>query len=155
MDLRADASLDVPMASVFAALADLGTYPSWLTIVGAAVPAEALTGDPGPAWAVDLVGRIGFVVRRKRVRMVRADCDDGAGTVRFERVEHDGRTHNDWILRAAASPDGRLPDRTAVALHLHYGGSARVPGSDLLLGQEVRRAGARLEAYLRSRRSCG
>lgn len=148
MDLDATATLSVARDRVLEALADLGTYPAWLTIVGAAVPAPARQGDTGPAWAVDLVARVGPLSRRKRVRMVRTHLDGPGGVVRFERSEQDGRAHNDWVLTAraaTASADGAATD---VALRLHYGGGARIPGADHLLGQEVRRAGARLEAFL-------
>lgn len=148
MDLRAIASLDVPRAPTVAALGDLATYPSWLTIVGSAARVAADAADAGPAWAVDLVGRVGPLVRRKRVRMVRTGFDPAAGRVRFERVEHDGREHNAWVLTAEVTSRGESPP-TEVALHLHYGGGGRIPGADLLLAQEVRRAGGRLERYLR------
>lgn len=132
-------------------LEDLSTYPSWLTIVGSATPAPAHPDDVGPAWAVEIVGRIGPLVRRKRVRMVRVDHDRVAGLVRFERQEHDGRSHNEWVLTGAAVRDPADEGNTDVTVGLHYGGSARIPGADLLLGQEVRRAGGRLASYLASR----
>lgn len=132
-------------------LEDLATYPSWLTIVGSATPASSHPDDGGPAWAVEIVGRIGPLVRRKRVRMVRVGHDPAAGVVRFERHEHDGRSHNEWVLTGAAVQDPAGGGNTEVTVGLHYGGSARIPGADLLLGQEVRRAGGRLAAYLAAR----
>jgi len=148
VDLDATADLDLDRDRVFAALEDLATYPHWLTIVGAARPAPAHADDVGPAWSVELVGRIGPFTRTKRVRMVRTACDTTAGTVRFERVEHDGRTHNRWILTAEATPrDGR----TRVHVHLHYGGGRTLPGADLLLRQEANRAGERLQRHLTRR----
>lgn len=153
MDLDATALLQVPVAPVFAALSDLATYPAWLSIVDRAVPAPAHEADAGdPAWVVDLVGRVGPLSRRKRVRMVRTghDPDDrGGGAVRFERREHDGRDHNTWILTGRAEPGAADPATTEVALHIHYGGGARLFGADRLLRQEVQRAGARLQAHLR------
>lgn len=148
MDLEAAATVTAPLSTVVDVLADLATYPRWLTIVGQATPAPPDDADGGPAWAVDLVGRVGPLVKRKRVRMVRVALDDQRGTVRFERRELDGRSHNAWILTGSASASDR---GTAVHVGIHYGGSRGLPGADLLLRQEVRRAGDRLEAYLRTR----
>lgn len=147
VDLDAAAHLDASPARVFAALEDLGTYPHWLTIVGRAEPAPAHPGDGGgPAWMVELVGRVGPFSKTKRVRMVCTGRDADAGTVRFERVEHDGRSHNVWVLTGATSAVG--VGRASVHVHLHYGGGRSLPGADLLLRQEANKAGARLAAYL-------
>lgn len=146
MELDARAEIAAAHDRVVAALEDLATYPHWLAIVGAAAPASAHLDDDGPAWWVDLVGRVGPFRRTKRVRMVRMALDRREGTVRFERVELDGRTHNAWVLTGEAAASG---DRTTVHVHLHYGGGRTLPGADLLLRQEAHRAGARLEGYLR------
>ena len=151
MDLDASADLAATRDAAFRALEDLGTYPRWLTIVGAATPAPAHPDDePGgqPAWLVDLRGKVGPFTRTKRVRMLRTGHDPAAGTVRFERREHDGRTHNPWVLTGAATE--RTGNRSHVRVTLHYGGGRTLPGADLLLRQETRRAGERLDAYLRN-----
>lgn len=152
VDFAAAASVTATPSEVMDVLEDLATYPSWLTIVGSASPAPAHPDDPGPAWAVEIVGRIGPLVRRKRVRMVRVDHDRAAGVVSFERHEHDGRSHNRWILTGGATSTTPTADgasvTTDVTVDLHYSGTAWIPGADLLLGQEVRRAGRRLEEYL-------
>ncbi|MDQ3106441.1 MAG: SRPBCC family protein [Actinomycetota bacterium] len=145
MDLVAVAELEAEPPAVFAALADLITYPHWLSIVGAAVP--VLGTDA--AWLVDLVARVGPIRRGKRVRMVRTGNDPVAGTVRFERAELDGRSHNTWILTGSAIAGAT--GGTSVKVRLHYGGGRTLPGADRLLGQEMGRAGARLEAYLDAR----
>src|SRR5688500_11916467 len=99
--------LDAAPARVFAEVADLGTYPRWLGIVHAAVPASA--GDAGdevgPAWSVEIGARLGPLRRTKRVRMVRVVCDEPTA-VRFERVEDDGREHSAWVLQADLRPAG-------------------------------------------------
>jgi hypothetical protein len=147
VDLDARTTVRAQHHEVVAVLADLGTYPSWLGIVASATPeadddADAATASDAPrAWSVELAGRIGPFTRTKRVRMVRTTLDPDDGRVRFERRELDGRTHNDWVLTGEAAEDGR------VHVHLHYGGRS-LPGADLLLRQEVSRAGARLQAYL-------
>lgn len=138
MDLDARATLDADPDTVFHALADLATYPHWLTVVASATP------EPGAddTWSIELVGRIGPFTRKKRVRMVRTDADARRRTVRFERQEQDGREHNEWILTGRATPE------SAVHVHLRYGGARSLPGADLLLRQEVRTAGEKLQRYL-------
>lgn len=142
MDLTASTTLDATPHRVFAEVADLATYPHWLGIVHAAVPDPA--GDDGPAWSVEIGARVGPFKRTKRVRMVRVVCDEPTA-VRFERAENDNRDHSAWVLRADLRP---LDAGVEVTMHLHYGGSAWLPGLDLVLGQEVRRAGARLQSRL-------
>ena len=143
-----------PPRKVFAAVADLDTYPGWFAIV------DRVVGVPAdePTWDVDLVARIGPLKRTKRVRMVRVHADDGdgdaddgdgdgAGRVRYERQEADGRDHSEWVLEAGVAP--AAGGATELRIHLHYGGRGWVPGLDLFLGQEARRAGSRLDALLR------
>lgn len=121
---------------VFAEVADLSTYPGWLGIVHAAEP----VGEG--AWAVELGARLGPWRRTKRVRMARTVCDAISGAVRFERAELDGREHSAWVLEARVAATER---GSALTMHVHYGGAAWVPGLDLVLRQEVRRAAARLQ----------
>ncbi len=148
MDLDATALLAQPPDRVIAAVTDLGTYPEWSGIVGSARPAHADAGDPGPAWTVDLVARLGPLARRKRVRMVREATGD-EHRARFVRRELDGRSHSSWVLEATV--EAEVGDRTRLRMHLHYGGARWLPGLDLLLREETRRAGGRLERYLRTR----
>ncbi len=96
------ATLDAPCTPevLFADVDDLGAYPScWLSIVPRAERAEADPGDVGPAWAVELRGRIGPLARSKRLRMVRTALYV-PHHVRFERRELDGRQHSPWVLDA-------------------------------------------------------
>jgi hypothetical protein len=154
-DLDATAELAVTVDVALGALADLGTYPHWLGIVGRAEPVSAHPDDPegAAAWSVDLIGKVGPFTRTKTVRMVRTALDPDGGTVRFERQEHDGRHHNPWILTGEATTAGDATrTRTRIHVHLHYGGGRSLPGADLLLRNEVRNAGARLDAHLASRR---
>lgn len=145
MDVDAAAELPVPVTLAYAALADLSTYPRWLGIVQGAVPAEPIEGDAGPAWWVDLGARLGPLRRTKRVRMARTDAAEPL-RVRFERVEHDGRTHADWILTGALTPRGEAACH--LAMQLHYSGTRALPVADLVLAAEIRRAGGRLAAVL-------
>ena len=113
-----------PPGRLFAALENLDDYPGWLTIVDRAVPAEAIEGDEGPVWQVDLRGRIGPLSRSKRLRMVRT-VHEAPHRLRFERREVDGRRHSAWTLLAeiAAGPDGPADLGSQVRISLHYGGS--------------------------------
>ena len=138
MDFDASARLAVAPDRVFAEVADLTTYPHWLGIVHRVEP-----DDDG--WLVDLGARVGPFTRTKRVRMTTAERRPHE-LVRFERAELDGRAHSPWMLEARLDPDGT--DATLLTMHLYYGGSLWVPGLDLVLRQEVRRAGGRLAARL-------
>ena len=138
------ASLQAPVApSVLSPwIEDLGRYPDWLDIVPRAVPVDAHADDVGPAWSVDLRGKVGPFARAKRLRMVRTECVPG-DHVRFERVEHDGRQHSRWVLDAELLPEG---DGTLLTMRLHYGGRLWMPVLDRLLADEVERSRPRLLA---------
>ena len=123
-----------PAAAVFPVVSDLATYPSWLGIV------QRVEGD-GDGWVVDIGARIGFLSRSKRVRMVRTVCDP-PNHVRWERSETDGRGHPAWVL------EGTLDDGV-LTMHLAYDGGMPLPGIELLLREEVRRAGPRLHELVR------
>lgn len=137
MDLHASARLAASPERAFAEVADLATYPEWLSIVQSAT----LDGD---AWLVDLGARVGPFRRTKRVRMVRVEHRP-PHAVRFERQETDGQEHSPWVLASEVAPDG---DGAVLTVHLHYGGAAWLPGVDLVLRREVSRAGGRLAARL-------
>lgn len=146
MDVTAD--LEAPCApdELFHWVEDLGRYPRWLDIVPRAVAAEPHPDDPGPAWSVDLRGRLGPLARSKRLRMVRTTCD-APRQVRFERREHDGREHSAWTLTATVVPDA---GGSTLTMHLHYGGSLVGPVVERLLADEIRRSKPRLLTLLAS-----
>lgn len=144
MDLEGTAPVDASPSRVFAEVADLGTYPGWLGIVHGADPSPPHADDAGPAWMVDLGAKVGPIPLTKRVRMVRTE-HLAPKLVRFERREHDGTTHSDWILTAeveVADPGSVLTVR------LHYGGAGRLPGIDAILREEIRKGGPRLQRRL-------
>jgi hypothetical protein len=122
---------------------DLARYPQWLTIVPRAVTAEPAPGDLGPAWSINLRGKVGPLSRSKRLRMVRTTT--GPHEVVFERHELDGQEHAAWILRALLTPVGR---GTNLAMHLHYSGGLWEPLVERLLRDEIDRSKARLLALL-------
>lgn len=138
------AHLEAPCGpdTLYAWVSDLGRYPEWLDIVPRAEPAPALDGDPGPAWQVDLRGRLGPFARSKRLRMVRT-VDDGPTAATFERMEHDGRSHSPWILRAEVEATA---DGSRLTMRLHYGGGLFGPVLERLLGDEIERSRPRLLA---------
>ena len=110
----------------------------------AARPAvEGHPDDPGPAWSVDLRGRLGPFARSKRLRMARTVHEPGR--VRFERVEHDGRQHSPWVLSADISP---IDGGSRLRMHMHYGGSLVGPLIERLLADEITRSRPRLLALL-------
>jgi hypothetical protein len=152
------ASLDAPCppAVLFAWVDDLRLYPEWLDIVPRADPVDAADGDPGPAWRVDLRGRLGPLARSKRLRMVRTERDE-PHRVTFERREHDGRSHSPWVLRATVDgvgaaatggvgTSGTQADESRLTMELHYGGALWGPVLERLLGDAIERSRARLLA---------
>lgn len=140
MDVTADLVAPCTPETLFDWVDDLGRYPGWLDIVPRATPTEAHEGDPGPAWSVDLRGRLGPFARSKRLRMVRT-VHDRPSEVRFERLEHDGRQHAAWTMRASVAP---AEGGSVLTMHLHYGGSLVGPVIERLLADEIRRSKPRL-----------
>ncbi len=138
------ATLDAPCSpeELFAWVVDLGRYPEWLDIVPRAAPVEPHDDDVGPAWSVDLRGRLGPFARAKRLRMVRTGAEP-ARHARFERVEHDGRDHSLWVLDLTV--DTR-PDGSRLTMRLHYGGRLWMPVLDRVLADEIERSRPRLLA---------
>jgi hypothetical protein len=108
-----------------------------------AAPVEPLPGDPGPAWSVDLRGRLGPFARSKRLRMARSLHEPGR--VRFERVERDGRDHAAWTLTAEVTGAGA---GSRLRMDLHYGGSLVGPIIERLLVDEIARSKPRLLALV-------
>ncbi|GAC1587495.1 MAG: hypothetical protein NVS3B21_02460 [Acidimicrobiales bacterium] len=142
LELRAGADLPCSLVVAQAELEVLDHYPAWLGIVFGVDAADGDPDDPGPAWWVELGGRVGVVHKTKRVRMVRATCE--VGSIRFERCELDLRRHNEWVLGIALASTG--PTGTRLEMAVRYGGDRRVPVLDAVLRAEVRRAGRRLAA---------
>jgi len=140
VDVVASLEAPHPAARLFSWVEDLGRYPAWLDIVPRAVAIAAHADDVGPAWSVDLRGRLGPFARAKRLRMVRT-VHDAPRHARFERVEHDGRQHSAWVLDAAIDEDG---DHSLLTMRLHYSGRLWVPALDRLLADEIERSRPRL-----------
>ena len=140
------ASLEAPClpAALLPWIEDLGRYPDWLTIVPRAVAVGPHADDVGPAWLVDLRGRLGPFARAKRLRMVRTQHDDRHA--RFERIEHDGRQHSSWVLDAEIT---ELDGASRLTMGLHYGGRLWIPALDRLLAEEIERSRPRLLARIR------
>lgn len=144
MDITA--TLDAPCApaELYPWLDDLGRYPDWLDIVPRAAVVDAHADDVGPAWSVDLRGRLGPFARAKRLRMVRT-VSEAPSHARFERVEHDGREHSAWVLDAEVA---ETADGSRLTMRLHYGGRLWMPVLDRLLADEIERSRPRLLALL-------
>ena len=146
MDITATVDAPCTPATLFPWVEDLARYPDWLDIVPRAVAAPAHADDVGPAWSVDLRGRLGPFARAKRLRMVRTVCDPGAHA-RFERAELDGREHSSWVLDAVVH---ELPTGCRLTMGLHYGGRLWMPALDRLLADEIKRSKPRLVARVSS-----
>lgn len=142
------AQLDTPVAPemLFVWVDDLSRYPQWLDIVPRATADTAARGDPGPAWMVDLRGRLGPLARSKRLRMVRT-VHASPAEVAFERREVDGRRHSPWALRASIAPTG---DGSRLTMRLHYGGGLWGPVVERLLADEIDRSRPRLLNLVRA-----
>ena len=144
MDVTAELDAPVQPAAFYRWVADLERYPQWLDIVTRAVAAEAHPDDVGPAWFVQLRGKIGPLSRSKQLRMVRTVADE-PHAVTFERRETDGQTHSPWVLRATIDHD----DGTShLAIALHYGGGLFEPIVERLLRNEIDAARNRLAALV-------
>jgi hypothetical protein len=144
MDVTATLDAAATAADIYPWVADLDRYPQWLEIVTRAETADAAPGDPGPAWFVQLRGKIGPLSRSKRLRMVRTVADE-PNLVAFERRETDGQSHSAWILRATIEPQG---DRSQLEMVLHYGGRLFEPIVERLLNREIDEAKRRLAALI-------
>ena len=125
-------------------LDDLARYPEWLDIVPRATPVDPHPDDVGPAWSVDLRGRLGPFARAKRLRMVRT-ASEAPSHARFERVEHDGREHSAWVLDASVADTAGT---SRLTMRLHYGGRLWMPVLDRVLADEIERSRPRLLALL-------
>lgn len=149
MDVSATLDAPVAAADLFAWVEDLGRYPEWLEIVPRAIAVDPIDGDPGPAWSVDLRGRLGPLARSKRLRMART-VHESPRRVVFERYEHDGRQHSPWVLTAEIEEVASNGDAASCRLHmhLHYGGRLAGRPVEMLLGQEIERSRVRLLALL-------
>jgi hypothetical protein len=146
MDVTADLDAPCPPAHLFDSLDDLSSYPEWLEIVDRAEVTPSHPDDDGDAaWVVDLRGRLGPLARSKRLRMVRTTCD-APDLVRFERREHDGRNHSDWVLEAEVQPLDHGPDAgpdapaSRLVMRLHYSGSFGGSVLEKLLSDAIERS---------------
>jgi hypothetical protein len=125
---------DASAADVFEQVATLDRYPPWMRLVHRV---EELAPDDGrPAWRVELRARVGPFARSKQLRMVRTQYAPGRA-VRFERVQHDGREHAEWILAATVADVDR-----GASLRMELAYTGKLWGSAVLqrvLDDEVRR----------------
>lgn len=140
MEVQATLETRAGVDEVFGWVDDLSVYPEWLDIVDRAEPTEAVQGDAGPAWMVELTGRVGPLARSKRLRMVRSELVVPECVV-FERCEDDGRRHAPWELRAQIR---EVAAGSALTMTLSYGGRLWAKPLELLLRDEIERSRVRL-----------
>ncbi len=143
------ASVAAPIERIAEIIGDLGTYPSWLDLVTAAIPDGTPTNDDDPSWLVTIRAKVGPFARSKKLRMVRSSVDRGeAGTTfRFERREIDGRNHSGWTLEASVAANG---NGSTVNMDLRYDGSLWTAPLEPVLGSIIADAGPGLEAYAKA-----
>lgn len=118
MDVVASVEVPVSVEKLFAYVADLANYPSWLEFVHK-VDAISDAEDSDASWLVELRARLGVLARSKRLRMTRTICE-APRLVVFERREQDSRRHADWVLRATVSATAT---GAKLETNLHYSGS--------------------------------
>jgi hypothetical protein len=147
MDVTATLDAPCPPEVLYPWIDDLARYPRWLDIVPRAIATEPHREDVGPAWSVDLRGRLGPFARAKRLRMVRT-VDDSPTHARFERAEHDGRQHSAWVLDAGIEA---IPSGSRLTMQMHYGGRLWMPALDRLLADAIEHSRTRLLTCLEER----
>jgi hypothetical protein len=77
--------------------------------------------------------------------MVRTQ-DQGPRVVVFERREKDGKTHAPWVLRSEVSGTN---EKSALKVHLHYGGSLFDGGIvERVLADQIEQGKAKLTQFL-------
>ena len=150
MDVTAELDARCEPPALFAHVEDLSSYPDWLAVVPSVEVADRDEEDPGPAWSVELRGRVGPFARSKRLRMVRTEHEVPSRVV-FERREVDGRRHAPWKLVASVRA---LDTGSRLSMSLHYGGSFGGTRLRQLLEEEIDAARVRLAA-LAEQRSAG
>ncbi len=97
MRAHSTARLTGGRARVVAVLSDLATWPAWLDVVASARP-EA--GAAPPAWQTRLGLRVGPLSLGVTVRMVLVHASPES--LRFERIEQDGRADHSAVVIAVA-----------------------------------------------------
>ena len=146
MDVTATVEAPVGVEKLFAAVADLTTYPQWLGIVHQVTAEASGTGEPS-AWLVELRGKVGPFARSKRLRMVQSTCES-PNIVKFERRETDGRKHSPWVLTAQV---GATSIGSVLTVDLHYGGTLFTGGVlERLLADQIAQGRERLLTVLQA-----
>jgi hypothetical protein len=101
--------------------------------------------DGQQAWNVELRAKIGPFARSKRLRMVRTQ-DQSPHLVVFERREKDGKKHAPWVLRSEVTGTN---GKSALVVHLHYGGSLFDGGIvERVLADQIENGKAKLTQFL-------
>lgn len=150
MDVHA--TLEAPCSAdrLFAFVDDLGEYPAWMDLAHRVDPLEPDASSGAPAWQVELRARVGPFARSKRLRMVRTEHDPQQHRVVFERVEHDGRSHSPWVLRAHID---EASGASTLHMHLQYGGALWTGGVlERVLADQITNGRERLHALVHSTR---
>lgn len=163
-----DLVVDADAETVVDALADLSTYPEWNDLVSSAVRGEPHERDSGPAWFTTLKAQVGPFSRSKQLRFVRdlpaitsdlpaktsdafldrSPTTDPVQTIRFIRLEVDGRDHARWTMEAMVEP---AESSSKITLTLTYDGGLWIPALGVVLTSAIDRATKGLPSYLERR----
>jgi uncharacterized protein YndB with AHSA1/START domain len=131
-----DVDLPVPPERVWPHVADLAAYPAWMRLVHRAEAVADIEEHNDPQWDVELRGRVGPFARSKRLRMART-VHEPIRAVRFERAQHDGRDHAQWVLTATLQPADGAGSKLTMDL-LYTGGLWTGGVLDRVLENEIR-----------------
>ncbi len=142
MDLEAALQTSATPAAVVVFVAELDTYPQWMSLVHSARRLEASE----PTWDVELRAKVGPFARSKRLRMVRSEFVEGGRTrIVFDRREVDGRQHAAWRLTITVWSEGTT---THLTMHLHYDGRFFAGVVESILQHEIDAGRTRLAGLL-------
>ncbi|HVT77303.1 MAG TPA: SRPBCC family protein [Acidimicrobiales bacterium] len=145
MDIEATLAIAAPPEVAYAALIDLGDWPTWNTLVQR-VAVDRDGADDYAAWRVEFGAQIGVVRLTRHWRMVRVEAEPER-FVRYERFELAGDgDHSDAVIEASLLDDGRW------RLHLNYGGFLPIPGLVPYTRNEIARSLRRFNARLTATR---
>jgi len=117
VERRIDIDVPYPVEHTVEVLADLGSYPRWIT----GVSESTSLGDD--RWAVVLSARIGPFTRSKKLIMRMTQARAGEG-VTIDCIRDEGPGHGQWHVHYSVQPSD---DGCSVSAVLRYDGRWWVP----------------------------
>ena len=117
MERRIEVDVPYPVEHTAEVLADLGSYPRWIT----GVSESTSLGDD--RWAVVLSARIGPFTRSKKLTMRMTETQSGDART-IDCIRDEGPGHGQWHVHYSVAPSVQGSEVNAV---LHYEGRWWVP----------------------------